>query len=131
LKNELLNILTVGAGGFIGTVSRYGISKLFQLFDLVYFPYSTLTVNITGSFIIGFLMQIVLNTNILNPRFALFLTVGFCGGFTTFSTFSYENIMLIKDGEILQAVFYILLSVISGLISIFLGFQSAKYLVTG
>ena len=129
MKNEFLNIIYVGSGGFLGSIARYGIARLFQNYSLVFFPYSTLSANIIGSFILGFLINIILSTALINPRISLFLTVGFCGGFTTFSTFSYENFTMIRDGEFVQAIIYILFSIILGLLAMYVGFVLSKYII--
>lgn len=128
MSESFTNILWVGFGGFIGSVARYGTSKLFQYFELTTFPYSTLTVNILGSLLLGFLTETFFNLRTVNPGFALFLTVGVCGGFTTFSTFTFENIMLLRDGQYLIALFYTLSSFVAGLLAFVIGISIAKYI---
>lgn len=129
MKNELINILIVGLGGFVGTICRYLISRLFIFFDLLSFPFATLSVNILGSFLIGFLIEIFSDSNNIQYKLMLFLTVGFCGGFTTFSTFSFDNLQLIRDGEISSAVLNISLSLILGVFAVLVGYFLAKKIV--
>lgn len=128
MNENLLNYLWIGLGGFVGAIARYSSSKLFQYFNLTNLPYSTFTVNILGSLLLGFLSEYFLNQRILSSGLALFLTVGLCGGFTTFSTFSYENMMLIRDGQILIALAYIVSSVLLGILAFFIGISLARLL---
>ncbi len=129
LKNEILNIIIVGTGGFVGSALRYITAKVFQHINLVFLPYSTFTVNIAGSLILGFISFLILESSFLSPRFGLFLTVGFCGGFTTFSTFSYENMTLIRDGLYFHSLIYSLLSILVSLAFVFLGYYLAKIIM--
>ncbi len=90
-------ILYIGAGGFIGSVLRYLISQLMkQTGDG--FPWGTLVVNLLGCLLIGILGGLISRNGNLSHNLALFLTVGLCGGFTTFSTFSKEALLLVRDG---------------------------------
>ena len=114
-------ILFVGIGSAIGGVLRYLVSKGFAQLALTNFPIATLTINFVGSFFIGLFYAINAKQTWINPNWLLFLTTGICGGFTTFSTFSYENLQLLKSGQPLQAFIYILGSIILGLIGVFLG----------
>ncbi len=83
----------------------------------------TLTVNVVGSLIIGFLAGVASRSEIMTTDMRLFLMVGICGGFTTFSSFTNENMMLIQNGQILTALMYISASVILGLAAVFLGYS--------
>lgn len=129
MNDSVVNFLLVGLGGFLGAISRYGTYKLFQLFNISDFPISTLTINILGSLLIGFFTEFFFNLRTENTGLVLFLTVGLCGGFTTFSAFSFENITLLKDGQFMMAFIYILSSVLGGLIALFLGIYLAKNLI--
>ncbi|NBC58739.1 MAG: fluoride efflux transporter CrcB [Bacteroidetes bacterium] len=120
----LQNLLWIFIGGGLGSVFRYLVSKsLNPLFNTLFV--GTLTVNIIGSFIMGLLLALESKTIIQNPLY-LYLTVGFCGGFTTFSAFASENLRLIKSGEYTQALIYSLISVIAGIISAGIGFYLTK-----
>ena len=114
-------ILIIGAGGFIGTVSRFLASRYIQNQILSAFPYGTFLVNILGCFLIGIFYGISERGNLLNDDWRLFLTVGFCGGFTTFSTFANENLSLIRDGNFLFFALYTGLSVFLGLSAAYFG----------
>jgi CrcB protein len=114
------NILLVGLGGFIGASSRYIIQQLIKVNQSFY---TTLLINIIGSFFIGLIIAYSLKNNVFNNNWKLFLATGICGGFTTFSTFSLENYYLFLEGKYLTALTYIAISVIVGLIAVFLGIK--------
>ncbi|MBS1569895.1 MAG: fluoride efflux transporter CrcB [Bacteroidetes bacterium] len=91
--------LIVGLGGFLGSVARYLAStQLTRLFPAT-FPWGTFAVNVIGSLIIGLVFGFSQRYNWASPEWRLFLATGFCGGFTTFSTFAYENLQLIQSGN--------------------------------
>lgn len=122
----LQNMLWVFLGGGLGSALRYILSKsLNPMFTSVFT--GTLTVNIIGSFMMGLLIGFESKALMQKPLF-LFLTVGFCGGFTTFSAFASENLNLIKSGEYFHALAYTLISIFAGIISVALGFYIAKQL---
>jgi fluoride exporter len=121
-------ILFIGFGGFAGSVARYYVSKLNQLPFLHYLPFGTFAVNILGSFILGLLTGIADRGNILTHAWRLFLMVGFCGGFTTFSTFTNENLTMMRNGQIENLIVYTAVSVFTGFLSVYLGFQFSKAL---
>jgi CrcB protein len=120
------NILLVGLGGLIGSICRYLIAVLFAGQIASSFPFATFTVNIAGCFIIGVLFALSDRGNFLSPEWRILLTTGFCGGFTTFSTFSYESIKLMQDGEILYLALNIILSVVVGFAATYLGILLVK-----
>ncbi len=124
----LKEILFIGFGGFIGSVARYFVSKLNLTIDLFSIPLGTLLVNILGSLLLGFLTGIVVKSPILTLEWRLFLMVGMCGGFTTFSTFTSENMMLIHNGQFLSAALYTGLSLLLGFIAVFVGYASSNLL---
>ena len=115
------NLILVGVGGFLGSVSRYLVTVLLARQFTSSFPLGTLTVNVVGCFPIGILFALSEKGNLLTPEWRIFLTTGFCGGFTTFSTFSYESIRLLQDGEILYLSLNVALSVIVGFAATYLG----------
>ena len=114
------NLLLVGFGGGIGSVLRYGTALLM---NIKLFPYATLAVNIIGSFIIGIVFAMSIKDEGLSNNWKLFLATGICGGFTTFSAFSLENMGLLQSGKYGMAITFISLSVILGIIATFLGYQ--------
>ncbi len=115
----MLNCLMVGLGGFVGSVFRYLIG-LIPVDTQAAFPVKTLCINVIGSFIIGLIAALATKNTQINPRLILFLKVGLCGGFTTFSTFAYETSTLIKNGSVGMAFLYMLSSVVLGVSAVFL-----------
>ncbi len=115
------NLLFVGLGGAIGTILRYGISTLYKYSN---FPLSTLLINILGSFVIGLLFGLSIRGK-LDHEWKIFLATGICGGFTTFSAFSLENLELIQQGKYLLSIVYILSSVAGGLVAVLAGYKLA------
>ena len=122
-------LLYVALGSAIGGVSRYLLGGLVQRMLDTTFPAGTLLVNVTGSFLLGAIIRYALDTPSLTPEVRAFLTIGFCGGYTTFSTFSYETVALLEDGEWARAGVYITASVILSLIATFLGFALARQVI--
>jgi len=109
-------------GGTVGTVARYLLTgTIYGIFGST-FPYGTLFVNILGCFIIGFLAAITEEKFLLGPNARLLLMVGFCGAFTTFSTFMFETVNLMKDGEMMRAFVNVLASVMIGFLCLRVGF---------
>lgn len=119
-------ILLVGAGGFLGSVARYLASKYIQQSLLSPFPFGTFWVNILGCFLIGLFYGLSERSGFMTNELRLFLTVGFCGGFTTFSTFANENMGLLRDGAFLYFALYTGLSVFFGLVAVYLGNLTTK-----
>ena len=124
----LKTILLVGFGGFAGSVARYFVSRLNLSIDFYSIPIGTLTVNIVGSFIIGFLVGIADKSMLMTHEFRLLLMVGFCGGFTTFSSFTNENLMLMHNGQLLSILLYTGISIFFGFIAVYLGFVTSNML---
>ena len=123
-----LNFLCIGLGGFTGACLRAmtGI-MIAKAGILASFPLATLLVNITGSFMIGFLLSIPFVTE--NPNLKGFLTAGLLGGLTTFSTFSFDTLSMIEHRMIVQAFANIILNVVLSLIACFAGYLLAKLLI--
>ena len=115
------NILLVALGGAFGSVGRYLVSKCVTSA----FPWGTLTVNIVGSLIIGILTGMVAK-GCLSAEMKLLLVTGFCGGFTTFSTFANESFSMVKAGDALLAAVYVGASVAIGILAVFAGMQIGK-----
>lgn len=116
----LKDILLVGTGSAIGGISRFVLGKWISSTFIASFPYSTFLINIVGSFLIGVFIALQ-GKHSITEMSMLFLTVGFCGGFTTFSSFSLENILLLKQGNVGIAMLYIASSIILGLAAVYLG----------
>ena len=114
------NILLIGLGGGIGSMWRYTVSLLLVNKS---FPVATLLINISGSFIIGLVAAYALKNEWFAANWKLFLATGICGGFTTFSAFSLENLQLLQQGKYLWALFYIATSIVLGLIATFFGYK--------
>ncbi|MFA5271371.1 MAG: fluoride efflux transporter CrcB [Candidatus Omnitrophota bacterium] len=125
----MLRFLLVAAGGAIGTVFRYSLSGLDYKFSNGVFPFSTLLVNLTGSFFIGFLWGLFEGLAV-SPHVRMFIFIGILGGFTTFSTFSLENFNLLRAGEIKIAVSNIFIANIGGIALVFIGFILSRCLIS-
>jgi CrcB protein len=124
----LRNYLLVFAGGGIGASARYWLSGVVFRFLSADFPYGNLVVNITGCFAIGLLMTLMEERFLLEPMLRIFLTIGILGGFTTFSSFSYETIALLRDAEVLRASINILASVFGCLTATVLGIFVGRFI---
>jgi CrcB protein len=121
-------LLIVGVGGFIGSVARFLVQKLNLHWHFLSIPMGTFTVNILGSLIIGFLIGISTKTEIISSDLRLFLMVGFCGGFTTFSSFTGENLTLMQNGQFSSVILYTGFSIFFGFLAVYLGFQTSNLL---
>lgn len=116
------HLLLVGLGGFIGSAARFLVSKLNLSWHFFSIPMGTLTVNVLGSFIIGILVGISVKSDLISTDLRVFLMVGFCGGFTTFSSFSSENLMLMQNGQVFTVLIYTSLSILLGFLAVYLGY---------
>ena len=105
----------------MGSVLRYLVSLAFAALVSSPFPFATFAVNVAGCFLIGILFGLSERGSVLSPEWRIFLTTGFCGGFTTFSTFSYESLRLLQDGEVLYLFLNVALSVVLGLAATYAG----------
>ncbi len=122
----LKQILLIGLGGFVGSVARFFVSKLNTRVEWLSIPMGTLAVNVVGSLLIGFLIGISEKSPILTVELRMFLMVGLCGGFTTFSSFTGENLMLMRNGQFLPLFLYTGLSILLGFTAVYLGYISTK-----
>jgi CrcB protein len=118
----------VALGGLLGSVARYWLSGAVQRLSGTSFPSGTLTVNVVGSFVIALVMALSLERGLLSAETRLFLTTGFCGGFTTMSTFSYETVALLRDGDTVLALGNVLANVVVTIGAVWLGYVVARAL---
>lgn len=120
----------IAVGSAVGGVTRYLIGGLSQRLTAGTFPIGTLLINVSGSFLLGLVLRYGVETATLTPEMRAFLTIGFCGGYTTFSTFTYETVALAEDGQWARAGLYITLSVGLSVVATLLGFAAARELMT-
>ncbi|APX99664.1 camphor resistance protein CrcB [Lacinutrix venerupis] len=119
------NILLVFIGGGFGSVMRYLLGKFLNNSENG-IPYGTFAANILGSLLIGIILGIALKNNTLTQNHTLLLATGFCGGFTTFSTFAYENHVFLKAGDFTSFAIYTISSFVMGFLAVFGGMYLAK-----
>lgn len=117
----LSNFFITGIGGAIGSMMRHGAGLLFLKAGWTNFPWSTLTINLLGSFCIGLIVGWLAHVQNWSEEIRLFAVVGILGGFTTFSAFSLESVLLFERGQYLDAAFYVAASVILSIAATFLG----------
>jgi len=117
--------LLVFLGGGLGSVARYWISLKLNNFENA-IPFGTLLANILGSLLIGFIFGYSSRTGLLSENQSLLLATGFCGGFTTFSTFAYENHLYIKSGDYFGFLPYIVITFVLSIVAVFLGMYLSK-----
>jgi len=119
-------LLLIGAGGFIGSIARYLTSLYFTKLFPSSFPYGTFAVNIIGCLVLGLVVGLSERLNWLTADWRIFLTVGICGAYTTFSTFSYENIKLLQEGNFIVFAIYTIASFALCLLALLLGLSLSK-----
>ena len=116
----------VAIGSAVGGVIRFLLGTLIQQRTGSLFPVGTLAINVSGSLVLGFLVRYTLATPAIGPEIRALLTAGLCGGYTTFSTFSYETVALIEEGDYHRAAWYVALSLVLSLAATFLGMGLAR-----
>jgi CrcB protein len=122
------NILLVSLGGAIGSVMRYLCQRwIYQLYPHP-FPWGTFMVNIVGCFLIGIFFAASEKVAFISADWKLFLMTGLCGGFTTFSAFAFENMNLLRNGDIVNTLLYTVSSVVLGILAVFSGIALIKFL---
>jgi CrcB protein len=128
----LFTYVLVAIGGALGSIARYGCSRAVALSYGETFPWGTLVVNIVGSFIIGFVGAISGPDSrlIVSPNVRNFIMVGFCGGYTTFSSFSLQTLQLIQNGDAAEAFGNVLLSVAACMAAVTIGYMAGMF-ITG
>lgn len=119
-------LLIIGTGGFIGSVSRFLASRFMQNHFPSAFPFGTFFVNISGCFLVGLFYGLSERGALFSSAWKMFLTVGFCGGFTTFSTFANENLAMLRDGDFFHFLIYTGASVLLGIGATFAGVVLTK-----
>lgn len=123
-----MELLSIAAGGALGAVSRFCLGNLISRIIGSALPYGTFVINIVGCFFMGLIMTMIIERGMLATAWRLFLCVGFLGGFTTFSSFGYETLMLLREEKIVAALAYVGGSIILGLMSAALGVAVGKLL---
>jgi CrcB protein len=122
------NFLLVGLGGGIGSMARYLCQRWFNENYPHPFPWGTFIVNLIGCFLIGIIYAASEKSSVLSPQTRLLLITGFCGGFTTFSTFAFENMNLLRSGDTIYFLTYTIASVVLGIAGVFGGMAIMKLL---
>jgi fluoride exporter len=121
--------LTVGVGGFIGSIARFWLAAYVGQRMGTRFPYGTFLINASGSFLIGMVMTILTERTHLSPAYRYLIPIGFIGGYTTFSTFEYETLRAIQDGQFTIGLLNIALSVLVGFLMVWTGAMVGKAVV--
>ncbi len=124
----MVKIVYIAIGGAIGALLRYFVSGIAYKIMGATFPYGTLSVNLIGSFLIGFFFE-ALEESLISPDIRMMIFIGIFGAFTTFSSFSLETVNLMRDGEFLMALWNVLLNNILGIGLAFLGVLLAKIFI--
>jgi CrcB protein len=122
----LRTLLIVGSGGFIGSVMRYLVQFFVEKGATTTFPWGTFIANVAGSFIIGVVFALAEKGNLMSSELRLFFAVGICGGFTTFSSFAYNNFTMIKEHSFGQLLWNVGGSLFFGILAIYIGVLVVK-----
>jgi CrcB protein len=117
-----VQLILIALGGALGSVCRYGLSTVVQRLTSPFFPYGTFAVNVAGCLVFGVIMGAARERFVLGPSARAFLLIGILGGFTTFSTFTYETFALLQDGETVRALTNALGQLVCGLVALWAGY---------
>jgi fluoride exporter len=121
-----LRLTLIAIFGAIGTLARYGLQGVVQTGTSGTFPYGTLLINLSGCFLLGLIGQFTLNRMMISPDWRVAITVGFFGGYTTFSSFGWETAKMLEEGEWIPATTYVAASVVAGLLLSIAGIRLAN-----
>src|ERR1035438_2034728 len=124
-QSDLLKYLFVGIGGCLGSILRFWLGSYIGSKMGTRFPYGTLVINVTGSFLIGFFALLTVKTH-WSPNWRYLIPIGFIGGYTTFSSFEYETLRTIQDGQIALGVLYVATSVVVGFVAVWGGMIAGR-----
>jgi fluoride exporter len=124
----LSKLIAVAFGGAVGAIARHWLGDLINSRLPMQFPLGTFVINITGSFVIGFFLTLVNQRITIHPNWRLLIAVGFVGAYTTFSTFEFETLKLIEEGNVMSAALNVVLSLVVGFIAVWLGVMAARRL---
>ena len=116
----------IGVGGFLGAIARFGLGQLIGAVNPTIFPWGTFSINLLGSFILGFFLTLALETLAISAELRLGIATGFLGAFTTFSTFMLETVSLIDAGRLGLSISYLVSSLMFGLLFVWLGVSFAR-----
>jgi len=122
----MMKYLIVGVGGFFGSVARFWVGTYFTGKFGTRIPWGTFAVNITGSFLIGLVITILVARNDISPNYRYLIPIGFIGGYTTFSAFEYETFLAFDRGDMLIAVLNVVGSVVLGFLFVWLGVLAGR-----
>jgi fluoride exporter len=123
-----VQLLLIALGGALGSVCRYGLATLVQRLSSPFFPYGTFAVNVAGCLVFGIIVGAARERFVLGPPERAFLLIGILGGFTTFSTFTYETFTLLQDGQLVRAFANVAGQVVCGLAALWLGYAAVAAL---
>ncbi len=123
-----MQVLLIAAGGALGSVCRYLLATVVQRYSSPFFPYGTFVVNVLGCLVFGVLMGAARQRFVLGPSERAFLLIGILGGFTTFSTFTYETFAMLQDGELVRAFANAAGQLVCGLVALWAGYAAVAAL---
>lgn len=125
-REQVEKYFVVGIGGFMGSMARFWLASFVGQRMGTRFPYGTFLINATGSFLIGFVMTLLTEKTHLSPNWRYFIPIGFIGGYTTFSTFEYETLRAVQDGQFTIGILNVVLSVLVGFLLVWTGAMVGK-----